>query len=197
MRSVRARSDRGATLVEYALGVALIAVVCIGAVQRLEDAGGSKVDDGAADRGRPSEQLYLPSSSGVIVGGGSGSSVGSGPATVEVLDIVGSADNDPGSDWAAAVTVRVKNVATPDLWSGVTVSGTWYYTKGGTAMTQAGTCPTDISGQCTISIANLKKSGANEIASVEFRNVVLSGTGITHQAPSPDPTSTSGPIPKP
>lgn len=192
--------ERGATMVEYALLVALIAVVSLGAIQRLENRSSAKVDEGAGDRGEPSEQLYLPSASGTIVGGGTGTSVGSGAATVEVYDVVGSADNDPGSDWAAVVTIRVKNVATPDLWAGVTVSGTWRYTEGSTAKTQPGTCTTDNTGQCSVSIANLKKSGAKAILSVTFDTIVLSGpsgSGIVHQPPSPDPVSTSGPIAKP
>lgn len=199
MRAPR-HGDRGATVVEYALLLALLLVVSLGAIRTLQSRSSSKLDDGAGDRGRPAEQLNLPASSGTIIGGGTGSTVGSGAATVEVFDVVGAADNDPGSDWAAVVTIRVKNVSTPDLWAGVTVTGTWRYTQGSTPKTQSGVCTTDNTGQCSVSIANLKKNGAQEIASVTFDTIVLSGpagSGIVHQPPSPDPVSTSGPISKP
>ena len=44
----RLRGERGASLVEYALLVALIAVVCIGAVTFLGRSGSNKLDEGGA-----------------------------------------------------------------------------------------------------------------------------------------------------
>jgi Flp pilus assembly pilin Flp len=186
--------ERGATTVEYALIIALVVVLCLGAIQALQTKGTAKVDEGAAERGRPTEQLFLPSASGVIIGGGSGSTVGSGAATVEVFDIQGTSAEGQGSTWVATVTVKVKNVATPELWSGVTVTGTWFYLDSGTPKTASGTCPTDSTGLCTISLSGLK---SNKTDSAEFRSITLTGSGITQQAPIPDPVSTSGPIAKP
>lgn len=197
----RARDERGATLVEYALLVALLVVVCMGAIGSLETKGKAKVDSGAIDRGRPSEQLFLPAAGGSIIGGGSGSTVGSGAATVEVFEVAGtSADANPATappTWVASATVKVKNVATPDLWSGVTVTGTWTYLVGSTVTTTVQSCITDSTGLCSITLTGLRKSGGSETASAEFRNIELSGTDILHQPPSPDPTSTSGPIDRP
>ena len=45
-RSIRAR-ERGASLVEYALLIALIAFVCVGAVTYFGEETGSALDDGA------------------------------------------------------------------------------------------------------------------------------------------------------
>jgi hypothetical protein len=193
----RTTEDRGATLVEYALGLALVVILCLGAIRTLETEGSAKVDDGAGDRGQPSEQLFLPSASGVIVGGGSGSSVGSGAATVEVFEVAGSSANGSSSSWVATVAVKVKNATTPELWSGVTVTGTWHYLEGSTAKQATGTCLTGSTGLCTISLSGLRKSGSNRTDVVEFRTIKLSGTSITHQPPSPDPISTSGSIAKP
>lgn len=199
MRRHLLERERGATLVEYALLVALIVVVSLGAIQSLETKGKSKVDDGASDRGLPSEQLFLPSPSGSIIGGGSGSTVGSGAATVEVFDLVGSSADAGGTGpptWVASATVRVKNVATPDLWNGVTVAGTWTYLEGSTPRTVVRSCVTANTGVCTITLTGLRKEGGTRTDSATFGSITLSGTGIVHQPPSPDPIST-GPIPKP
>jgi pilus assembly protein Flp/PilA len=54
-RERRGRDERGASLVEYALLVALIALVCIGAVTMLGENGSDKLDEAAVAVGGEAE----------------------------------------------------------------------------------------------------------------------------------------------
>ena len=49
----RIRDERGASLVEYALLLALIAVVCIGAITLIGDSAKSKLSDVGSQVGKP------------------------------------------------------------------------------------------------------------------------------------------------
>lgn len=206
MSQTHVRNDRGATVVEYALVIALVAVFCIGAIQSLQERSEDKLDEGAASRGLPVETANIPANGGNIVGGGTGSSVGTGAASVHVFEMTGTATSDPGTNWAATVTVKVKNVATPDLWAGVTVTGHWRFDElngSGNAVTAArditATCTTTDDGLCTMTISNLKKSGNGQVQSVVFDTVSLSGpsgSGIVYQPQPGDPTAV-GPLLRP
>lgn len=60
----RHRTERGATAVEYALGIALVVVVTVGAVQLLEDESGERLNDEGTTIGQPAGD-----SRGVLPGG--------------------------------------------------------------------------------------------------------------------------------
>jgi subtilisin family serine protease len=103
---------------------------------------------------------------------------------MSVASLTGTSDWLPGSTlyWNAIMTVTVKD-ASNALVSGAVVVGTW---SGGVSGT--GTCTTDVSGQCTLTSAKIRKNKLTETFTV---------TGVTHADYVFDGVTVSFAVPKP
>jgi Flp pilus assembly pilin Flp len=141
--------DRGATLVEYSLLVALIAVVSLGTISAAEDSSRDHLDDRGSSIGGSSEDI------GIVPVAGStddedddeGDEEGDGTTTYDatVQNMTGTATNgSPSSKWIAQVVITVVDASGNPI-NGITVSGSW-----DTAGTPAGECTTDSNGSCTV-----------------------------------------------
>jgi len=172
------RPDRGASLVEYALGIALIGLAIVGALQALESDSSEALGDRTALAGDPSEDF------GVLGNAGGGSPVSTAttvtttsiPATPVDVDIVGSPTaviSGPGNSgkWSATVTFSVTSLLGGGGISGAIVDGTWSVSGGGVDLVAA--C-SSVDGVCAV-VANDIGSG---VTSVTFTVTSVSGTGV-------------------
>jgi Flp pilus assembly pilin Flp len=172
------RGDRGATLVEYALILGLVAVVCIGVISWLGDASEEKVDTRSDSIGKPVESNALTGPGGGGGGGSSGTTDGGTvSSTGHIGTITGTKSSNP-PDWSATVTVTVvDNFGAPI--PGLTITGSWSTAGGGT------TCsPTSTAGSCPITSGSFKKSGNGSVAELTFTVTGISGNGFNYDSDS-------------
>jgi Flp pilus assembly pilin Flp len=155
-RSRRLRGDTGATVVEYAMGLALVLVVSLASLEYLEDSASDEFD-GRADRAGAPDLSEGSADGGTTDGGtGSGGTDGPPPVTQEVafggFENVRSTGNNP---WRANLSVQVDDTSGNGL-SGVTVSGTWSYLDGSTPVTVEAVCnQTNGSGSCQFQLSDI------------------------------------------
>lgn len=105
--------ERGATLVEYAMLVALVAIVLLGALQYLTDESSDELEARADRSGSPdldSTGVPAPPSGGGGSGGGDGGST-TPPITVSVSSPTGCWAGD-SKNWTANFTIIVTDAAT-------------------------------------------------------------------------------------
>jgi Flp pilus assembly pilin Flp len=168
----RWRGDRGATAVEYAMGLALVLVVSIASIQYLEDSA-SEEFDGRADRaGAPDLTEGLSDGGGTGGGTGTGGTDGPPPVTQQAtfggFTNVRSTGNNP---WRANLSVDVLD-SSGDGLSGVTVSGTWTYLDGSTPVSVEAVCnQTNGSGSCQFQLSQIPPG----VQSVTFTMDDISG----------------------
>jgi hypothetical protein len=175
-RRLRARHlgrnrDRGASLPEYALAIALVAVASIGAIQYLQDRGEQRLSSSDARIGTPADGASYS-------GGGSGPGPTT-PTTTAPADepmTVGSVTADPpasndGSKWIANATITVLDDQGDPL-QGVLVSGAWTI---GTGQPDSAQCTTGVTGVCSV-----QRSGINDNRpTAQFTVSTMSITGFT------------------
>jgi Flp pilus assembly pilin Flp len=170
----RFAEHRGATVVEYALGVALLCVASIGVLQFLEGAASDEFGDRADRSGAPDLTGGEATDGSTDSGSGSDSSTdGPPPVTQEVFfggfSNVKSTGNNP---WTAALRVTVQESPGGPGISGVQVEGEWTYTQGSTTVTVAATCnQTNGSGACQFQLSDIPAG----VGSVTFTMKTLSG----------------------
>ena len=174
-RMVRAwgdRGDRGATLVEYAMIIALVVVVCMAAISRLQASGEQRLaasDDRitpAADR-----QYYA--------GGGVPPSPPPTPAppppgaiAVHLASSPAVVVENEGNNWRVTVTFTLLDSSANGV-IGASMHGTW--TDGGNGSTPSGTCSTSTSaGQCTLQFTEIK----DNVPTVTFTLTSITGGGF-------------------
>lgn len=147
------RHDRGATLVEYAMVVALLCVAIVASIQRFQDGAEDRYDDRGA-QGSPTEEFGELGPSG----GGSGNPVTTTTTTptavtsitLEPLSASATASNNV---WSMTVTVRVRSGTEP--LGGVTFTNPiWNPSSGGTT-----SCTTTTSGICTYTQSGMPRTG--------------------------------------
>jgi hypothetical protein len=167
--------EKGATLVEYALLIALVVVVCIGVIEVLTDNSDEKVDTRSGEIGVPSEENALP---GATDGSGGGTSTdgSDGGGSVSAVAHVGglsaaTSTSSNGNKWSATVTVTIVD-ASGEPVTGATVTGDWSAGNGGTS------CVTGASGTCPISSADFNAGGGNPVESVTFSVTNVSGSSV-------------------
>jgi Flp pilus assembly pilin Flp len=152
--------DRGATLVEYALIIALLVVVLIGAIQRFEGNAEDRYDE-RAGQGAPAEEFgRLGPDGGTGTDPGEGEEPGGTVASlvVEPLTATAPASNNT---WSMTVTVRVLGDGVP--LGGVTfTSPTWTPSSGGTS-----SCTTTSTGICTYT-QSMSRSGSDPVLQATF-----------------------------
>ena len=170
---MRARGDRGATSVEYALAIGLVVVAIIGSVQEAEQALSDEYDRSVA------EVEELPGSDGYIDPDAvAGSSTTTSTTTTTVVDAgptSTTSTTDPTAStttttttiapkaivasltdvstphgaqkWNASVTVGIRNNQTNDVLVGAVVRIRFYAANGSTMATS---CSTGSEGTCTV-----------------------------------------------
>ena len=188
----RRLSDRGATLVEYAMGIALVLVVSLVAINFAESASGDKLDAEAPDIGTPSEENYLP------VGGSTTTPTTAptstlpppGPVTAHVGGLTASQARS-GADWAVTIEVVVVNAA-GNPQRGVTCNGAFTPTRGATTATDV----SDGQGICTLTQGDMPRNGPGSVSEVTFTVTSLSGPDVTYDSASDSPNPPTITVPQ-
>lgn len=179
-------SDRGAVMVEYALGIALVVVVSLGALSTLRDGSSDRLEDRESAAGGSAEL----SGQGFTYGGtdSSGSDSGEDPPAADiVVDGVSTPASKKGSKdgkdaWIANVTVELTAGAVKV--EGALVEVTW---KVGTTSTTV-SCPLASSkqGRVVCELASIP----NDTTSVTMTVERVYGTGFSYTSPTPRPATT-------
>lgn len=178
------RSERGASVVEYALGVAFIVIGSMGGLSVLQDKSEAHLRARASDAGAPADEAMR----GVVAGSGSSSADGtsgtppSGTANVQITGMTGNSTNNAGENikWDAIVTVTIVD-ADGNPAAGVAIAGTWTNGRG----SGGESCVTDAGGLCTL----VREAIRDNHETVSF-SLVSIGDGVTIvYSPQPaDPT---------
>jgi Flp pilus assembly pilin Flp len=176
--------QRGATLIEYALGVAFVCIVCLGAIGALEDNSGGRLDERGDAIGGDSEPIgVIPTGSGGSGSGGGGG--GGGPTTydADVTGMTGVASNST-SKWIAQVTITVVDTTpTPTPVQGITVSGEW--TINGNPPGTTTSCVTSAAGTCVVQRTNINDN--DHIVTFTIFTLTSTDSAITvNYTPGPD-----------
>lgn len=187
--------DRGATLVEYALIVALLCIVIIGAAQAFEDGAEDRYGE-RASQGSPSEEFgnLGPTDGGAdggVTDGTDGEEEDPGVTNIVVEALTASAPKN-GGDWSMTVTVTVLGDGQP-LGGVVFSPSSWSPAIAGSTTS----CTTTATGVCTFTQSPMKISGTGSTPSVTFTlgspsftnpsdpqpAIVVTSTAITCNAP--------------
>lgn len=169
------RTDRGATLVEYALAAALVITGIIVVVGRVEDSGRDRVNADAPRVGTPNEANALPPpGTNPDVPDGPAIPIGTEPVTVHVSAYSPTRAND-ASDWSVTVVLEVSDEV-GQLRSGVSCTTSFTPSTGNSTTTDL----SDADGRCTLTQGGMKRNGSGSVASVSFNVVNLSGAMVTY-----------------
>lgn len=171
---------RGATLVEYALAVALVAVVVLGAIQALESATGDEVEARGQRIGDPSSLAATTSSSTTSTTTDDGTAPPpSGPGTVTIGSATGTATVESTTPyrWKAEVSMTVVDSGGQPV-TGMTITGTWTPAAPGGSTATTVSCTTDSGGTCEVVRWDLKEQDAE----ATFTVTSVAGTGATYAA---------------
>lgn len=145
----RSPADRGATLVEYAMLVALVVVVSLGAITSLQTSGRGELTAGGSRVGSAPDGAYYPGGSTSTTTPSGTTSTTAAPVSVQPSSLTATpASTDDGSKWIANATVTITATSSPfGGVAGVIVTGTWTLPGGGSSSTTsctttapAGTC---------------------------------------------------------
>lgn len=202
-----ARGERGATLVEYALIVAIVAVGLIGATDLLgaaaeakfESAGeGISVSDGSTPTTAPTPTTTpTPTTAPTTVPGGGGGGTTTTTSTVPEADPVPTrsystwgpgSTQQKGNTWSAQVPI----VITDDLGQrveGATVTVRVEYrdsTGWHTSTTQVKT--TGANGALTFSSDDLARTGKDPVTEIRFTVTSVESEGLQHRPTTPSTT---------
>jgi hypothetical protein len=180
-------------MVEYALLVALVVVVLIGALQYVTDEGGDELADRGGRAGAPDVDTNAAPTTTTTSGGGSGSTVPPPPVSVELEPPTVCWEAGNGSQWSARFTVRVRDVATGDAVAGAVVTIDLVTTKasGATSSEPIGGSTSGPDGLVVITKQQLKTTGSNaqvDVA-VSFTVTGVSGPGLSYVLPTPAPSA--------
>ena len=160
------RHDRGVTTVEYALGVALIIVVSIGAISSIEDSGSDRLEQ-SGDRFEVADGAYYPGAPTTTTTP-SGSTTSVVPLSVNPSSVTAAPPaSDSGNKWIANASVVVSDSSGNPV-SGAALSGTWVLNPGGP--TETANCTTDNSGTCILQRTDINDSKSSAVVTI---------TGIT------------------
>lgn len=152
-----ARTERGATVAEYAMGVALIVVASLGAISVLEDESNEQVDTSAERIGMQDDDAFYGT-------GGGGGAEDPGDSTPPPEGEETSIHLDPSPDvnvaadgnkrWRVTVSFTILDESGNGV-IGASIEGSW--TDGGGGSKPVTTCSTDnSSGECTVQFTNIR-----------------------------------------
>lgn len=179
------RRERGATTVEYALIVALVVVVGLGAITQLRENSENKLEQRELSSGGGVEisgKGFSYTGAGGVAGGGSDG----GGGTTTVVDGVafpssGLKSSKQNQDfWIANVTVVLSSGGTDVENANVAV--TWTY--GTSTTTVACPLPSDKKGEVQCELASIPKA----VASVTVEISTITGSSISYTTPTPAPS---------
>lgn len=181
------RDDRGATMVEYALAVALVVVGTIGGISKIVDSGddvlgssGNRVgsaDDTSYYAGATTTSSTTPSST---------TSTTALPGTaVQPSSITATPPpSNAGNKWIANATVAVTMSSSPFSGvAGLLVEGEWTLVGGGSV--DAASCTTTASGTCTVQRTDIVDAKPVAV----FTITAISGPGF-YWTPGPGDATT-------
>ena len=178
--------ERAATVVEYALLVALLAVALMSTIQFMEDRGEDRLEDRQGNAGAPDVDALAPPSGGGggggAGGGGSGGG-GGGGSTISPTATLTSSSSAQGNSWTASVTITVRDPANGNAGvPGVVVTGAWNPAASGQT-----SCTTNSTGSCTVTQGNMeaRSNKSGYVSSVTFSVGGVSGDGIDYQEAPP------------
>jgi Flp pilus assembly pilin Flp len=167
-RRLRRKSERGVTLVEYALVVSLIVVVSLGAISAATDAAGDNLNEHGATAGAPD----LPDAGAPTTTSSTIAATTLPVNTTTTLATVNATAgySNPGFTtgnkvWFPSITVRGIDSATGSTMTNVTITVTWTWTeRDGTARTLSQTASVLSTGVATFTLnpnPNLSSDGPN------------------------------------
>ena len=169
--------DRGVSLVEYAMGIALVALVMVAAANGLANSGREELSSRGGTAAASSEIIgelrinSTPPTTSPSGGGGGGSPTDVVSASVDPIQVQVTQGN--GQKWNMTVTIRVVDASGAPLQNAV-VDGSW----GSGLATQ---CPaTDSLGVCVLTLQNI----SHHTATMDFTLGVVSYTNASG-APAP------------
>jgi len=162
-------SERGATLVEYAMLVALIAVVSIGVIQRVQDGGEEKLDESDERVSAEDNAFYAPAASTTTILAPS-STTTLPPITVHIaLNPTVTIQDATGNRWQTTITYTILDTDGNGV-IGATINGAW--TDGGNGSSPVGTCTTSSSaGSCTVQYTKIRDA----VPDVTFTVATITG----------------------
>lgn len=169
--------ERGATLVEYALGVALLCIATLGAVEFMTDQGKSSLDERGARIGGPDLELSAPGGDddpgdGGDPGGDDGDTDPEDPLPPDSINPpTMTAEITTAGTWSTTVTFQVSTGASNEPVFGAQITGLWSEGKP-PKEDEEPTCRTDDNSgiaTCSITIDNLIVSGVKRVCEVSFR----------------------------
>lgn len=185
------RSVRGATLVEYALGVSLLCVASIGGIDAVQSSLEDNIEEHGASAGAPD----LPDTGIPTTTATTSAPTTAPPPTTAVPSVTATGDilatrvgAASGNKWSPAVDLAAINSANGQRLSDVTISLTWTYTQNGQTVTSTATpCAAPSTGVCTFQLNGLSSNNGSQcVSSVTFTVTAItsSSQNITYTAGS-------------
>jgi Flp pilus assembly pilin Flp len=178
------RIDRGATLVEYSLGIALLCVASLGGINALQSSLASNVEDHGASAGAPD----LPDAGIPTTTATTSTPTTPQPPTTPVPSVtatgnvlatrVGAANNNK---WNPSVDISARDTATGNTLQDATITVSWTYTtKNGQTQTETpDPCDAPSTGVCSFQLTGLNSNGGQCVASVTFTVTAITSDSQT------------------
>lgn len=182
--TVGRRGARGATVVEYALGLSFVLVATVGALSAFEDRSADALEERGSSIGTPDLDAAGPttSTSTTLASGTGGTTTTSAPPTPPSTTVASATgtSHSSGNKWAATVVISVTDGSTPVHRA--QVDGIWNPSAGSP---ESVTCSTQPNGTCTFTLRNLPTNGnSGHVASVQFTVTAVTPNGGTTSTPS-------------
>lgn len=190
----RPGGDAGATLVEYALIVALVVVVSLGAIQWMTDSGTDELEDRGGRVGAPDVDAAATTSLPTIpppVGGGDDDPATPGPQ-VATLSSVQGCTRLHGNTWLARFTFTVTNSSTGQPIEGALISYELKIRRGNGSEiveTPSAPAPSIEGGLVVITRDELKDSGNPKDVSITLTITGVGGPGPITADLLPEPVA--------
>lgn len=174
-RHLRSRpNDRGATLIEYALGLSLFVLAVIGGIQLLADSASQRFSDGGG-AGAPAEANGVFGDRTVPAGGGGGGGGGGTAVVVASASLTGSSQSGRGNDpFTATITVNATDETGAPV-PGATVDVSWSGDANGTTV-----LTTAADGTVSHSVPGIRHNGQ-----VTFSVIAVTLEGFDFTLPPP------------
>jgi hypothetical protein len=189
------RRDRGATLTEYALGIAFVCVLCLGAISFLTDTSAEELDARSDRIGSPDLEAGAPGGTdGGSDSGGTtddGGDPGDGPPAALTAGGATAEGTHRGNNWDATVTLTMQGDGSPVV--GLLVTGRWtLYVEGAVQPAENPvSCTTGTNGECVFTRDDMEYRDKHS----EVTKAVFVVSGYTYTPSDPDQTYTIPPAP--
>ncbi|QGG95062.1 hypothetical protein [Actinomarinicola tropica] len=173
-RRVRSAGDRGVGLVEYAMALALVALMLVAVVESFQESESDRLESSGARIGTPDLDVTPTVPPTIPPGGGDGGGSGSGTTSVVVSSVDQEGVENSNAHWTASVGFHLDGGGTPP--EGVVITGTWEPSS----TTSHTSCTTTASGGCTVSRWKLSNSSSGQKVpddSATFTVTGISGPG--------------------